>query len=302
MRTRNLPGIMLGLLISAWTGCVAAAPPPAVPAAANFPTPGRQTVPFGVPLAPPIYFVNFLFLYFANPATAALMPAYRAPVPQQVYDCLLANPDGCPYEQMARFFRQQAAETPWAGVETDWPNYCQTTERWRQLAPPIYQNADQINEPLGKERAFLLAKALGMDDKMILTRDEYACAMGVPPRDHIQQILYACFIDFTASNGNGVVVPFSSYGLNLNEQGNVLSLCAPKAPCLEANQAFLLLPEIALRCGFEDKLERFLRETPVEQFIVEGGRCQGQTPDACIAATTCESKNGMAGSGCASVR
>ena len=57
------------------------------------------------PLAPPIYFVNFLFLYFANPPTAALMPAYRVPLPHQVYDCLLANPDGCPYEQMARFFR-----------------------------------------------------------------------------------------------------------------------------------------------------------------------------------------------------
>jgi hypothetical protein len=302
MRTRNLLGITLGLLISAWTGCLGAQGQPTHPPPWNFPTPGRQTVPFGVPLAPPIYFVNFLFLYFANPPTAALMPAYRAPVPQQVYDCLLANPDGCPYEEMARHFRQQAAQTPWAGVETDWPNYCQTTERWRHLAPPIYQNADQINEPLGEERALLLAKALGMDKEMILTRDEYACVLGVPPRDHIQQILYACFIDFTASKGNQVVVPFSSYGLNLNEQGNVLSLCAPKAPCLEANQAFLLLPEIAHRCGFEDKLERFLRETPVEQFIVEGGRCQGQTPDACIAATTCESSNSKAGGGCAPAR
>ena len=69
MRTRNLLGITVGLLISAWAGCVAAEPPHTVPAAANFPTPGRQTVPFGVPLAPPIYFVNFLFLYFANPPT-----------------------------------------------------------------------------------------------------------------------------------------------------------------------------------------------------------------------------------------
>ena len=42
-------------------------------------------------------------------ATAALMPAYRVPLPQEVYKCLLENPDGCPYDQMARFFRQQAA-------------------------------------------------------------------------------------------------------------------------------------------------------------------------------------------------
>jgi hypothetical protein len=301
MRTRKLLGITLGLLLSLCAESLLAQNRPTHPPPWNFPMPGRQTVPFGVPLAPPIYFVNFLFLYFANPPTAAMMPAYRAPIPQQVYSCLLANPDGCPYEDMARFFRQQAAETSWAGVDTDWPSYCQTTERWRHLAPPIYQNADQINEPLGEQRALELALALGMDKEMILTRDEYACVMGVPPRDHTQQILYACFIDFTASNGNGIVVPFSSYGLNLNEQGNVLSLCAPKAPCLEANQAFLLLPVIAERCGFTDKLERFLRETPVEQFILEGGRCQHQTPDACIAATTCESTNGKGG-GCGPLR
>ena len=230
------------------------------------------------------------------------MPAYRAPLPQQVYDCLLANPDGCPYEQMARFFRQQAADSSGRGMDTEWPSYCQTTERWRDLAPPLYQNADQINEPLGEERAEKLARALGIKPEMILTRDEYACVMGVPPRDRTQQILYACFIDFTASKGNQVVVPFSSYGLNLNEQGNVLSLCAPKAPCLEANEAFLLLPEIAERCGFTHKLEQFLLATPVEQFILEGGKCQGQTPDACIAATTCASKNGQASSGCAPAR
>ena len=299
MRTRNLLGIVLGLLISAWAGCLAAQDRHTVPAAVNFPSPGRQTVPFGVPLAPPIYFVNFLFLYFANPPTAALMPAYRVPLPQQVYDCLLANPDGCPYEQMARFFRQQAAESPGRGMDTDWPSYCQTTEKWRDLAPPIYQDADQINEPLGEERAEKLARALGIKADMILTPTEYQCVMGVPPRDPAQKILYACFIDFTASKGNGVVVPFSSYGLNLNEQGDVLSLCAPGAPCLEANKVFPLLPEIAERCGFTDKLERFLHETPVEQFILEGGRCQGQTPDACIAATTCASKSGQASSGCA---
>ena len=82
----------------------------------------------------------------------------------------------------------------------------------------------------------------------------------------------------------------------------MLSLCAPKAPCLEANEAFLLLPEIAERCGFTDKLEQFLRATPVEQFILEGGKCQHQTPDACIAATTCASNNGKGSSGCAPAR
>lgn len=297
MRTKNLFGMALGLLMSVWAGCLPAQVREMGPSAA--PLLGRQSVPFGVPLAPPIYFVNFLFLYFANPPTAALMPAYRAPVPQQVYHCLLDNPDGCPYEEMAPFFRQQAADkSVRRGMDTVWPSYCQTTERWRDLAPPVYQTADQINEPLGEEKAEKLARALGIVPEMILTKDEYSCVLGVPPRDRAQEILYACFIDFTASKGNKIVVPFSSYGLNLNEQGNVLSLCAPSAPCLEANKVFPLLPVIAERCGFTEKLERFLSETPVEQFILEGGRCQGQTPDACIAETTCP--NGRGSSGCAS--
>jgi hypothetical protein len=219
------------------------------------------------------------------------MPAYRVPLPQPVYNCLLDNPDGCPYEEMARFFRQQAAgRIDKRDLNTVYPSYCQTTEPWQALAPPVYHHRDQINEPLGDKRADQLAQALGIEQDMILTDSEYQCVMGVPPRDPAQEILYACFIDFTASKGNGIVVPFSSYGLNLNEQGNVLSLCAPHAPCLEANKVFLLLPDIARRCGFTNKLERLLSRTPVLKFIAEGGQCQNQSGLACIAATTREPK------------
>ena len=257
MRTKSFFGMTLDIVLSVSAGCLTAQVRGSDPAVA--PSLGRQTVPFGVPLAPPIYFVNFLFLYFANPPTAALMPAYRAPVPQQVYHCLLDNPDGCPYEAMAPYFRQQAADKRVErGMDTVWPSYCQTTERWRDLAPPVYENADQINEPLGEEKAEKLARALGIRPEMILTPSEYSCVLGVPPRDRAQQILYACFIDFTAPKGNKIVVPFSSYGLNRNEQGNVLSLCAPSAPCLEANDVFPLLPLIAERCGFTEKLDAFV--------------------------------------------
>ena len=307
MRTPNLFGITLGLLITVWGGCPSAqeqkTDPRRVPEVASGSS-GRQTVPFGVPLAPPIYFVNFLFLYFSNPATAALMPAYRVPLPQQVYKCLLDNPDGCPYDRMARFFRQQAAdENVRRGMNTVWPSYCQTTEPWQALAPPVYQHPDQINEPLGDEKARRLARALGIEDDMILTDSEYQCVMGVPPRDPAQEILYVCFIDFTASKGNGVVVPFSSYGLNLNEKGNVLSLCAPHAPCLEANKVFLRLREIAQVCGFTNKLESLLNQTPVLKFIEEGGQCQSNSGLACIAETTlCRKGRGHPSSGCAPTR
>jgi hypothetical protein len=287
MRTKNLLSVTLALLATIGAGCLHAQErgthSTGVPVAASG-SPSSQGVPFGVPLAPPIYFVNFLFLYFANPATAALMPAYRVPLPPQVYTCLLEHPDGCPYDHMARFFRQQAAEKKvHRNGHTVWPSSCQTTEPWQPLAPPEYQHPDQINEPLGNEKADQLAQALGIAQDMILTDTEYQCVMGVPPRDPAQEILYACFIDFTASKGNGIVVPFSSYGLNLNEQGNVLSLCAPHAPCLEANKVFLQLKDIAQECGFENKLERLVSETPILKFIDEGGECQAAWKPSCIA-------------------
>src|SRR5262245_18669479 len=60
---------------------------------------GRQTTTeFHTPaLTPGIYLINFLFLYIANPDVAANLPAYKAPIPQPVVDCLEQNPAGCPY-------------------------------------------------------------------------------------------------------------------------------------------------------------------------------------------------------------
>jgi hypothetical protein len=289
MRSKGFLGVTLALLATTWAGCLPAQErgtnSDGIPVAA-FRSPNGQTVPFGVPLAPPIYFVNFLFLYFANPATAALMPAYRVPLPSPVYNCLLANPDGCPYEQMAPFFRKQANDRVARSENTNWPRSCETTPQWQPLAPPVYQRPDQINEPLGQDKADQLAQALGISQDIVLSPAEYACVMGVPMRDPARQDLYVCFIDFTASKGNGVVVPFSSYGLNLNEKGNVLSLCAPHAPCLEANHVFTKLNEIAGQCKFTHKLERLLIETDVLQFIAEGARCQSHWAGACIAETT----------------
>ena len=54
-----------------------------------------------------IYLVNFVFLYMANPDLAAYLPAYKAPVPQAIVDCLEQNPTGCPYADYRRYFDQQ---------------------------------------------------------------------------------------------------------------------------------------------------------------------------------------------------
>src|SRR5262245_6533284 len=99
MRIKNILVATLICLGIVWVGCLNAQAQgrtgsnlksPAPPG-----SPSSAVQPFGVPLAPPVYLVNFLLLYFSNPETAALMPAYRVPLPQQVYKCLLKNPDGC---------------------------------------------------------------------------------------------------------------------------------------------------------------------------------------------------------------
>src|SRR6478609_2471383 len=103
-----------------------------------------------------IYLVNFVFLYMANPDIAAYMPAYRAPIPQPVVDCLEQNPTGCPYADYRQYF-----ENPHGGgnqnSECFWPNVCQESPKWAHLAPRKFKRPGDINEPLRRRRADQLA-------------------------------------------------------------------------------------------------------------------------------------------------
>src|SRR6201994_3223198 len=101
--------------------------------------------PFGVPLAPPIYLINFLLLYVSNAETAAFMPANRVALPQEVYKCLVDNPDGCPYAEMARFFAEQAAGTgDGRNQKTFWPESCRTSPQLENLGPPKHPQPTQL--------------------------------------------------------------------------------------------------------------------------------------------------------------
>jgi hypothetical protein len=277
MRTKCFVNAMLVFLMALSARCLNAqetgTDASAIPEPASGPPIG-YVAPYGVPLAPPIYFVNFLLLYFSNPETAAYMPAYRVALPQEVYKCLVENPDGCPYTAVAQFFAEQALDSGGSrNKNTFWPGSCQTDPTWARLAPPEYRHSDQINEPLGRKKADRLARLLGIDRDMILTDQEYQCLIGTPPRDLAREIIYACSIDLTNSNGN-TVTPLSSYGLYLNERGNVRSNCAPNAPCLEFNKLFAgPLEIIAKQCGFADKLARLVAETSFLEFVDQGSDC-----------------------------
>jgi hypothetical protein len=115
---------------------------------------------------------------------------------------------------------------------------------------------EDINEPLGRRRADQLAYLLGMDAGMILTELEYHCVIGIPPRPPDRETIFRCIYNLTNSNGNAAI-PLSSYGLNVTEQGDIRSICAPGSPCLEFNALFgARLEEIFAECGC---LEKFLR-------------------------------------------
>ena len=265
---------------------------------------GRRSAPngqagkfYGVGLAPPVYFVNFLLLYMSNPNEAAKMPAYRTILPRPLSDCLESNPQGCSYTAYALSFDDNARENK----NCDWPTECQTDPKWEQLAPGNAKAPEQINEPLGLERANQLAQQLGIDKAMILTDQEYQCTIGVAPRDTDRQLIFGCITNLTNSTGN-TNIPLSSYGLAITDDrngsvpaGDVQSLCAPNAPCLVFNGLFEgPLERIATVCGWETKLDRMVAETPFTEFAQDGGRCQefggSKSGGPCIVAPVCTSE------------
>jgi hypothetical protein len=230
-----------------------------------------------------VYLVNFMLLYIANPGLAAYMPAYKAPIPQPLVDCLEQNPTGCPWADYRQYFDEQVFDNR----KCFWPDVCQEHARWASLAPRKLTRREQLNEPIGKRRADQLAHVLGIDEGMILTDAEYHCVIGTPPRDHDREIIFRCIYNLTNSNGNAAI-PLSSYGLNVTEEGDVRSICAPGAPCLEFNALFRgRLEAIFAECGCLAKFLRLVAETQFPQFIEDGNPCQMSGEPACLIETTC---------------
>src|SRR5436305_35384 len=93
----------------------------------------------------------------ANPDLAAYMPAYKAPIPQPLVDCLEQNPMGCPWADYRQYFDEQVIDHR----NCFWPDSCQEDPRWAHLAPRKVTRPEQINEPLGRRRADQLAHVLG---------------------------------------------------------------------------------------------------------------------------------------------
>ena len=122
---------------------------------------------------------------------------------------------------------------------------------------------------------------------MIFTPAEYQCVIGAPPRDHDREIIFRCIYNLTNSNGNAAI-PLSSYGLNITDDAQVRSICAPGAPCLEFNMLFGgPLEAIFAECGCLDKFLRVTAATQLPEFIEDASPCQGSGEPACLIETTC---------------
>ncbi|MFD9548576.1 hypothetical protein ACFWBG_14405 [Nocardia salmonicida] len=68
-------------------------------------TKGGVSTVVGMSMAPPLWIVNFALIYILNPALAAEMPAYWAPIPGQVVDAINASPTGqVPFGDYAAYF------------------------------------------------------------------------------------------------------------------------------------------------------------------------------------------------------
>jgi hypothetical protein len=158
--------------------------------------------------------------------------------------------------------------------------------------------------PWGKKQAEKLAQALRLDHKMPLTDEQYQCLIGRPgPLHPFREQIFLCSIDLTNSNGHAVA-PLSSYGLSLDEQRVVRSVCASdgtfEAVCLKANDIFAgPLDAIADECGFTDKWQRLKTETPLREFILQGHDGQTEWAGACIAEAACRGKGPESRDGCA---
>ena len=264
--------------------------------AQNRPSPFLISGPdYGVALTPDVYFVNFLFMYWSNPQNAANMPAYRAPIPREFANCLLGHPEGCPYAAYQQYFNGlTSCRNGNLGDTCRWTSECQLEPSLERLAPPEFNNANQINDPLGIVHATRLARSLGIDEDFVLTHDQYQCLIGTPGgRSTDQDTIVACIAELT--NSNGVAdTPLSSYGLALdNPQGSgslVRSVCAPQAPCLRMNKVLEgPLELIAAQCGFPDKLGKLSVQTQLLQFAIRGNVCQSSSitnsGGACLAQT-----------------
>ncbi len=68
-------------------------------------TKGGVSTVVGMSMAPPLWIVNFALIYILNPALAAEMPAYWAPIPVQVVEAINASPTGqVPFGDYAAYF------------------------------------------------------------------------------------------------------------------------------------------------------------------------------------------------------
>src|SRR5438094_9460827 len=149
-RTVAILPVTVAIAVSLWAGPLAAqSSPTCTPQLFTIPEAPRGDEVVNEVYAPSVttdvYLVNFLLLYMANPDLAAYMPAYRAPIPQPLVDCLDQNPMGCPWADYRQYFDEQVIDHR----ACFWQESCQEEPSWANLALRTITRPGQSNDLLG---------------------------------------------------------------------------------------------------------------------------------------------------------
>ena len=276
-RTVSILSLTLAMAVFFWVGPLVAQPSEAP---RSHKTPNEVYAPS---VTPAIYLINFLFLYMANPDLAAYCRHIERPflnrssivwskIQGAAPMLIITNPSRIPTVAL---------------IKTGSASGRRFARRCEMGAPGAaqIQTGCRHQRAIGEGASGSIRSSPRHGRRHDPDAGETSVLIGIPPRDHDREIIFRCIYNLTNSTGNAAI-PLSSYGLNVNEQRDIRSVCAPDAPCLEFNSLFGgRLEVIAAECGFLDKLLRVETETPLLQFVQDGNPCQESGEPACLEAT-----------------
>jgi len=196
-----------------------------------------------------------------------------------------------------------------------YPNYLSSLTK--SLIPVMATSNEEINKPLGIEKAKEFAKSLQIPDDYILSAEQFKCLL---ENTQDKEILYTCIFNLTNSCGNksiyekiGLLTEFSNSNLNLLLEAKSLSSyglsifmkdgkllissdCLDDTEidrsCKEFNKLLTgSLERTADECGF---LTQFLKQLDFGfQENLDSVECQKNVSSSCLASQICNNTNGI---------
>jgi hypothetical protein len=162
-----------------------------------------------------------------------------------------------------------------AGADTGFAQPYAGTPRYEQYAPTEALTAQQVNQPLGQDRADRLARAFGLDKDKVFTDRQYrlfVSGRGIGGDPASAKLVDESVRIFTNTRGrplyDGSVL--GSYGLFVNADGLLMSLANTAAPTRQVNVVIEpggYLGKWCRRNGCEDSLRMLYRSAYTSEVV-----------------------------------